>query len=66
MRLGGNTIKVKGTPVLGSGIFPTDLRRFELFPDTFSVGDFPASAVFACQNSTNLQKTELIIFKNRV
>jgi hypothetical protein len=39
---GSYTVKMKGTPVLGLGIFPKDLMRVALFPDIFSVGDFPA------------------------
>jgi hypothetical protein len=33
-------VKGKGTPVLGSGIFPKNLRRLAILPNTFSVGDF--------------------------
>jgi len=37
---GGNRVKGKGTPILGSGIFIKNTRRLAIFPNMFSVGDF--------------------------
>jgi len=36
----GSTVKGKGIPVLGSGIFIKNLRRLAIFPNIFSVGGF--------------------------